>query len=182
MMKRKKGWYSKLVDVESAFLYGELEEEIYMTLPEGLSEFLEKDMSGNCCRLQRGIYGLVQGARIFWKKFSSILTEKLGFKHSKSNNCLFQQRNHKGNVLFCMYVEDAFCAKDKTAVEAAYRELEEHFAIKDEGEMGEYVGCTIEEEDDNIYLSQPGLTNKLEKKYKQKLSKLQKYKTAMGPG
>ena len=182
MMKKMKGWYSKLVDVESAFLYGELEEEIDMTMPEGLNEFTGKNMEGFCCRLQRGIYGLVQGARIFWKKFSSILTDKLKFKRSRSDNCLFQRHDEDGEVLFCMYVDDAFCVGDKRAMETTYRQLSEHFAIKDEGEMGEYVGCTIEEEDNCIFLSQPGLTTKLEEKYGEQLKGLQRYKTAMGPG
>ena len=48
--------------------------------------------------------------------------------------------------------------------------------------MGEYVGCTIEEEGDNIYLSQPGLTAKLEQRYGKELTTLQRYQTAMGPG
>ena len=182
MMKKRKGWCSKLIDVESAFLYGDLEEEIYMTLPQGLSEFLERDMSENCCRLQRGIYGLVQGARIFWKKFSSILTDKLGFERSKSNNCLFQRKNKVGEVLFCMYVDDAFCVGDKKAVESTFYELSQHFSIKDEGEMGEYVGCSIEENKDHVFLSQPGLIEKLEKKYGKKLQHLQEYKTPMGAG
>ena len=182
LAKKVKGWHSKLVDVESAFLYGELEEEIYMTLPEGLPEFLEQNMEGNCCRLQKGIYGLVQGARIFWKKFSSILTDKLGFTRSKSDNCLFRRHDKNGEILFCMYVDDAFCVGDKKAVEITYQQLSDHFAIKDEGEMGEYVGCTIEEDQDNVYLSQPGLLSKLETKYGEQLKSLQGYKTAMGPG
>ena len=174
MMKKQKGWYSKLVDVESAFLYGELEDEIYMTLPEGLSEYLGEDMDQYCCHL-KGIYGLVQGARIFWKKFSSILTDELGFKRSRSDNCLFTRKDKNAEVMFCMYVDDAFCIGDQSAIDSTYRELSQHFSIKDEGEMGEYVGCTIEEEGNNIYLSQPGLIEKLKTKYEAKVRDLQKY-------
>ena len=80
----------------------------------------------------------------------SILTDKLGFSRSKSDNCLFMRKDEKGEVLFCMYVDDAFCVGDKKAVESTYRELSKHFTTKDEGEMGEYVGCTIEEDNDNV--------------------------------
>ena len=64
---------SKIVDVESAFLNGELEEEIYMDCPDGMEH--DKD---DCLLLLKAIYGLVQSARQFFKKFVSIRW-KIGF-------------------------------------------------------------------------------------------------------
>ncbi len=47
-----------IVDVETAFLHGDLEEEIYMNLPDGM-----EGMDDECLLLLKALYGLVQGAR-----------------------------------------------------------------------------------------------------------------------
>jgi hypothetical protein len=64
-------------DIETAFLYGELEESLWMVFPEGYTEFLEEKQTFNgkrdpeiyCLKLKKSIYGLVQAARQWWKKF-----------------------------------------------------------------------------------------------------------------
>ena len=59
-----KDWDADIVDVETAFLYGDLEEEIYMNIPEGLNEFgKEKYDDKTCFVLEKAMYGLAQAAR-----------------------------------------------------------------------------------------------------------------------
>ena len=59
----------KVVDSDNAFLNGDLEHEIYVKIPEGYDEVINKDVDKeNCLILQKAIYGLVQVARQFWKK------------------------------------------------------------------------------------------------------------------
>ena len=63
MMGLMYNWDFEIVDIETAFLYGELEEEIYMKLPEGLSKYLDsKNEDDECLILEKSIYGLVQAA------------------------------------------------------------------------------------------------------------------------
>ena len=57
------GLKAKIVDIETAFLHGDLEEEIYMDAPEGIGVTEDKVV-----KLEQTIYGLVQSARQFWKK------------------------------------------------------------------------------------------------------------------
>jgi len=66
-----KDWEAVTMDVETAFLYGDLEEEIFMKLPEGFQECVE-DLDPNiwCARLLKAMYGLVQAACQWWKKYS----------------------------------------------------------------------------------------------------------------
>ena len=71
---------SSQFDVDTAFLYGELDEEIYMELPEGYVEYLEQIMGITgityeeyCVLLLKAIYGLIQAARQWWKKFKKTL-------------------------------------------------------------------------------------------------------------
>ena len=57
------------MDVERAFLYGDIEEEIFMKSPIGMEEIDPGSSPEDCYQLKKGIYGLCQAARQFWKKF-----------------------------------------------------------------------------------------------------------------
>ena len=59
----------KVVDIDNAFLNGDMEHEIYMKIPEGYDGVTSKDVDKeDCLILQKAIYGLVEPARQFWKK------------------------------------------------------------------------------------------------------------------
>ena len=60
---------SLVMDVETAFLYGDIEEEIFMKSPVGMEEIDPGSSPEDCYQLRKGIYGLCQAARQFWKKF-----------------------------------------------------------------------------------------------------------------
>ena len=67
---------SPVMDVEIAFLYGEIDEEIFMKSPVGMEEMDPGSSSEDCYQLLKGIYGLCQAARQFWKKFVSTAKKK----------------------------------------------------------------------------------------------------------
>ena len=56
------------MDVETAFLYGEIDEEIFMKSPVGMEEIDPGSSPEDCYQLLKGIYGLCQAARQFWNK------------------------------------------------------------------------------------------------------------------
>ena len=59
----------KVVNIDNAFLNGDLEHEIYMKIPEWYDEVINPRVDKeDCLILQKAIYGLVQAARQFWKK------------------------------------------------------------------------------------------------------------------
>ena len=65
----KKGYYCKIADVQTAFLHGHLEEELFLMLPDGYKEYKTKSgkrVKGKYLRLKKSIYGLVQAARAWW--------------------------------------------------------------------------------------------------------------------
>ena len=56
-------WDARIVDIDNAFLKGELEHEIYMTIPEGYGECVEQFEENEALKIEKAIYGLVQAAR-----------------------------------------------------------------------------------------------------------------------
>lgn len=76
-------------DVCTAFLYGELEEEIFMRQPEGY-----EDGTNRVCRLKKSLYGLKQAPRCWNKKFGHFISTQ-GFKVSEYDPCLFIKRQGK---------------------------------------------------------------------------------------
>jgi len=94
-----------IIDVETAFLHGELDKEIYMDLPAGLD-----GKSDECLLLLKALYGLVQGVRQWWKKFVEIL-KKIRFQGGYTNPCLMIKRSDDGLVFASIYVNDNFCVR-----------------------------------------------------------------------
>ncbi len=61
----------------------------------------------------------MQAARCWWKKFTSILKQELGFKQHANNGCLLKRINETGKVFLVVYVNDCFVVADKVAVKEA---------------------------------------------------------------
>ena len=91
------------MDVMTAFLHGDLEEEIYMEQPEG---FLVKGKEDYVCKLKKSIYGLKQALRQWYLKFDSVMGER-GYKRSSSDHCVYFQRFSGDDfIILLLYVDD----------------------------------------------------------------------------
>ena len=68
------GWDADIVDIKTAFLYGDLDDEIYTKVPKGLAENLETEFDNDACLLLvQSMYGLVQAARQYYNKFIDVV-------------------------------------------------------------------------------------------------------------
>jgi hypothetical protein len=82
------------LDIETAFLYGKLEEDLWMVIPDGYQDYVKEKFNENigpkthCLKLTRAIYGLVQAARKWWKIFKDALSF-IGYFPSRADPCLF---------------------------------------------------------------------------------------------
>ena len=95
IIKNLKG---EVVDIDYAFLNGDLEHEIYMKIPKGNDEVINPKVDRkDCLILQKAIYGLVQAARQFWKKIGDKMQEG-GFKLSEADPCMLYKGDEKGSV------------------------------------------------------------------------------------
>ena len=98
------GLDSLIFDVITAFLTGNLEEEIYMECPEGMVH-----NSDEVLLLKKTIYGLVQASRQYNKRFNDVLVNKLGFQQCRADRCLFYKKDDNGIVIVLTYVDDNLC-------------------------------------------------------------------------
>ncbi|GJU66908.1 integrase [Tanacetum coccineum] len=73
----KKNWLLHQLDANNAFLHGDLQEEVYMKIPQGFSNNEETRV----CRLRKSLYGLKQVSRTWYQKFTVSLLE-IGYKHA----------------------------------------------------------------------------------------------------
>jgi hypothetical protein len=179
-------------DIETAFLYGELEESIWMVFPEGYTEFLEEKEMFNgkrdpeiyCLKLKKSIYGLVQAARQWWKKFKAVI-ESMGYKACDADPCLFVKNNTNSSTksFIAIYVDDGGIFSTEDNIKEVLEELSKVFKVKYLGKLENFLGCRIIEnkERNTIYLHQPKLLKNMEITFGKYLDKVRSYKTPAGP-
>ena len=91
------------LDVKTAFLHGDLEEEIYMQQPEG---FVKRGKEHLVCRLKKSLYGLKQAPRQWYRKFDSFMTDQ-GYHKTQADHCVFVKKFEGADFLILlMYVDD----------------------------------------------------------------------------
>ena len=151
-----------LIDVETAFLTGNLEDvEIYMECPEGMQDSLNK-----CLFLLKATYGLVQASRSFFLKLVKKL-KGFGFEQSKADPCLMIKRSNKGLVILALYVDDILCIGNKDAIQDTVEKLKKVFTIKVTTSLSDYLSCEIlfDKYRKRAWIGQPHLIKKLESKF-----------------
>ena len=104
LMIKKYGWIGEIIDIKTDFLYGELEEEIYLKTPTGMNIVTGKKLeSGDCLVLLKAMYGLVQAAQQFYKNLVRITVGKMRFKKSNANGFLLMRIKDLGMAILFVY-------------------------------------------------------------------------------
>jgi hypothetical protein len=119
------------VDVKTAFLNGDLYEDIYMTQPVGFEEPGKEHM---VCKLNKSIYGLKQASRQWYLKFDAVVTAN-GFIENKVDQCIYMKVSGSNFIFLVLYVDDILLASnDKNLLSETKQLLSYHFDMKDLGE------------------------------------------------
>ena len=95
-------WEIEALDVKTAFLYGNLDEELYMEQPEG---FIVKGQEKKVYKLKKALYGLKQAA-IAWNKQANKSLIKLGFKRCLSDTGVYTLTQNNHTLVVVLYVDD----------------------------------------------------------------------------
>ncbi|KAJ3569220.1 hypothetical protein NP233_g5191 [Leucocoprinus birnbaumii] len=148
-------WEIHQVDVVAAFLNGDLEEEIYMRVPEGLEKFAEG--RGRYWKLEKSLYGLKQSGRQWKKKLNEVL-ESLGFVRAVADDSLYILRDKdRIIILVLVWVDDMVIGGPKNSkIDEFKAQIKRHFDITDLGEVNYVLGLQVIRDRANglIYLSQ----------------------------
>ncbi|KAL5822188.1 hypothetical protein ACOSQ3_024070 [Xanthoceras sorbifolium] len=141
------------LDVKTAFLHGDLEEEIYMRQPEGFKEAGKENL---VCRLKKSLYGLKQAPRQWYKKFDSFMSSS-GFTRCQADHCCYIKRFDNSFIILLLYVDDMLVAgSDMQEIMNLKRELSKQFAMKDLGAAKQILGMRIKRDtkSETLLLSQ----------------------------
>lgn len=129
-----KGWSLSQLDVSNAFLHGDLQEEVYMSLPEGYGTGQGEYLPPNpVCRIHKSFYGLRQASRQWFDKFSTLLRSE-GFGQSQAYHSLFIKSSSGSFITVLVYVDDIPIAiDDQIAVDSLKAALNKKFKMRDLG-------------------------------------------------
>jgi len=144
-------WPIHQIDVNNAFLNGELEETVYMEPPPSFSP----PDSNLVCKLNKAIYGLKQAPRSWYLKLANTLTT-LGFSSTKSDTSLFIKFSKVATVFVLIYVDDIIITGSSSlAIQNLIKILHTNFALKDLGKLHYFLGIeTTWTPEGNLHLSQ----------------------------
>lgn len=150
------------MDVQGAFLYGNIEEEVYMEMPQGL-----RTNESKVCRLRKSIYGLKKSPRYWNDKINQVM-EKLGFVRSKNDYCMYCKVSGTSRLYISIYVDDLLIVgSDESEIAILKEKLSASFKVKDFGSASNYLDINIKQnlKNDKIEISQTSYLKNVLRKF-----------------
>lgn len=145
-----KGWFIEQLDVNNAFLHGDLDEEVYMKIPQGF----ERKGENKVCKLMKSIYGLKQASRNWFAKLT-VSMKNYGFVQSLADYILFTLNQNEKFIGVLVYVDDMIVvSNDRTACADFKGFLDEQFGIKDLGQLKYFLGIEVAHGANGLFLNQ----------------------------
>jgi len=147
----QRNWYVNQIDINNAFLYGDLEESVYMVQPPG---FITGN-SNTVCKLNKAIYDLKQAPRSWFHMLSTTLCS-LGFSSNISDTSLFIHFKNDIILFVFIYVDDILITGNSTTIiQSLITDLSKHFGLKNIGRLHYFLGVKAHwTSDGGLHLSQ----------------------------
>nr|CAH66624.1 OSIGBa0115A19.5 [Oryza sativa] len=153
-----KGWEIHHMDVKSAFLNGDLEEEVYVVQPPG---FIEKGKEGQVLRLKKALYGLKQAPRAWNAKLHNTLIS-LNFIKSETESAVYVRGTGSSRLIVGVYVDDLIISGAQASeIDFFKEEMKKKFRMSDLGLLSYYLGMEVVQKDDGVFLSQTAYAAKI---------------------
>jgi hypothetical protein len=149
------------MDVKSAFLNGELEEEVYVLQPPG---FVVEGQKNKVYKLDKALYGLRQAPRAWNLKLDSTL-KNLGFVQIPLEHGLYARGSGDARALVGVYVDDLIIVGSSCQkVEEFKWQMKKEFKISDLGPLSFYLGIEVQQAEGVITLSQGAYAERIVEK------------------
>jgi len=146
------------MDVKTAFLYGDIDHEIYVEQPHQMA-----DGTTRVCKLRKALYGLRQAPRIWYQTLTNFL-RSLGFEPINADLGVFV----RSGMYIAVYVDDLLIVGPSIAeIKRIKRALRNRFHMTDLGPCSYYLGMSIKRDRQNrvLYLSQESYINKVAQQF-----------------
>jgi hypothetical protein len=120
------------MDVKTAFLNGNIEEELYMVQPEG---FVDPKDANKVCKLQRSIYGLKQACWSWNHRFDEVI-KGFEFVQNTEESCIYKKMSGNSVAFLVLYVDDILLiGNDVKMLNNVKEYLNSKFSMKDMDEV-----------------------------------------------
>ncbi|KAJ0615408.1 putative RNA-directed DNA polymerase [Helianthus annuus] len=143
-------WPLRQLDVQNAFLHGDLKETVYLRQPPG---FIDSQKPDHLCLLHKSLYGLKQAPRAWFNRLSGALLQ-LGFSGSKTDPSLFIYSHHGALLYMLVYVDDIILTgNNPRLINHIIQQLSTKFAIQDMGQLSYFLGIEVVPKGKDLILS-----------------------------
>ncbi|GJT17043.1 putative ribonuclease H-like domain-containing protein [Tanacetum coccineum] len=150
------------MDVKSAFLYGTIEEEVYVHQPPG---FVDPAHPNKVYKVIKALYGLHQAPRAWYETLSSFLMEN-GFRRGTIDKTLFIKKKKSDIMLVQVYVDDIIFGSTKKSMCTEFEEcMHKRFQMSSMGELTFFLGLQVKQQSDGIFISQDKYVADILKKF-----------------
>jgi hypothetical protein len=155
----RSGWKVHHMDVKSAFLNGDLSEEVYVQQPPG---FVVKNGSGKVLKLRKALYGLRQAPRAWNARLDKELL-KLGFVRNPLEHAVYKRSDQNGNFLVVgVYVDDLIITgPSQDSIAVFKRQMMKSFNMSDLGLLTYYLGIQVNQKERETTLCQSSYARKI---------------------
>ena len=157
-MAAAKDWAVHHLDVKSAFLNGDLTEEVFVKQAPG---FIAQGAEHKVLRLRKALYGLRQAPRAWNSKLDATMAE-LGFTRCATEHALYTRRRGKEELVVRVYVDDLIVTGAREKDIASFKaEMAARFQMTDLGALSYYLGIEVRQGSRAVTLGQRAYARKL---------------------
>ncbi|GKB84613.1 putative ribonuclease H-like domain-containing protein [Tanacetum coccineum] len=150
------------MDVKSAFLYGKIDEEVYVSQPPG---FIDPKYPQKVYKVVKALYGLHQAPRAWYATLSTFLL-KNGYRRGTIDKTLFIKKDKHDIILVQVYVDDIiFGSTKKSWCDEFEALMKSRFQMSSMGELTFFLGLQVKQKADGIFISQDKYVAEILKKF-----------------
>ena len=149
-------------DVKSAFLNGDLQEEVYVCQPEG---YIQSGKEEKVYKLKKALYGLKQAPRAWYSKIDAYFQQD-GFERSDNEPTLYLKKQGTEFLVVCLYVDDMIYLGSSKSILAEFKaSMMKNFEMTNLGLLHYFLGLEVKQCDDGVFVSQRKYATDLLKKF-----------------